>query len=91
MSKATAFWEGPFKQEGDAGSPVTFQLATDLSVRQVNSRITPRVHIAVSVSISMIRRREIEKEKGKAEKRGMEMKSDLTKALLLKSPSPGSH
>lgn len=62
MSKATAFWEGTFRREGDAGSHVTSQLASDLSTRQVNARITPRVHIAVSVSISMIKHREMERE-----------------------------
>lgn len=80
MSKATAFWEGTFRREGDAGSRVMFQLATDLSARQVDSRITLRVHIAVSVSISVIRHREIEKEKGNTEKRGMEVETDLTEA-----------
>lgn len=61
MSKATAFWEGTFRREGDAGSHVTSQLATDLSVRQVNARINPRAHIAVSVSIIMIKQRKKER------------------------------
>lgn len=56
------FCEETFRGEGDAGSHVTSQLATDLSARQVNARITPRVHIAVSVSISMIKHREVERD-----------------------------
>lgn len=68
MSKVTAFWEGTFSWERDAGSHVTSQLATDLSAWQVNARITPGVHIAVSVSISVIRHREIERQKGKEQK-----------------------
>lgn len=61
MSKDTVFW----RQEGNTGSHFTPRLATDLSVSQVNARITLWVHIAKSASI-----RNDQTQGGKKDERG---------------------
>lgn len=81
MSKDTAFWEGIYRQQGNAGSRFTPQLATDLSVSPGSPSGST---LQCQFQLEMIKYREERKQK----KRNGDG-SDLTEDLLLQYLSAG--